>query len=252
MTFSREVIRDLLERSTEHWSALEEAYAQLPHTRCRRRTYCCSLLPEMNLLEALSAVHQLLEMEPEYRLLINQRLLRYFFLNPVEILSCPFLEGHNCLIYGKRFFGCRAYGLWSVEHYRERLELNRQTKILSQREWQRLGVSLPQEVVDFNMGYCPYVELDGDAQVDDEFLLQIFERVEAISEQLLPWHEEFHQKYFSDLSFLVASISLGLHQAVQFKFEVVRQVLVTGDRGKVDQIMDTLGGSLANLIGWHH
>ncbi|MEJ2365378.1 MAG: hypothetical protein P8017_12000 [Deltaproteobacteria bacterium] len=249
MTFTHKVIRDLLERSTEHWSALEEAYAQLPHTQCRRRTYCCSLLPEMNLLEALSAMHQLLEMEPEYRLLINKRLLRYFFLNPVEILSCPFLEGHNCLIYRKRFFGCRAYGLWSEEHYREKVELSRQTKTLSQREWQRLGVSLPQEVVDFNTDYCPYVELDGDGLVDDEFLLQIFVRIEAISEQLSPWHEEFHQMYFSDLSFLLASISLGLHQAVQLKLEVVRQVLVTGDKGNVDQIMDKLGDSLANLIG---
>jgi Fe-S-cluster containining protein len=249
MTFTHKVIRDLLERSTEHWSALEEAYAQLPHTQCRRRTYCCSLLPEMNLLEALSAMHQLLEMEPEYRLLINKRLLRYFFLNPVEILSCPFLEGHNCLIYRKRFFGCRAYGLWSEEHYREKVKLSRQTKTLSQREWQRLGVSLPQEVVDFNTDYCPYVELDGDGLVDDEFLLQIFVRIEAISEQLSPWHEEFHQMYFSDLSFLLASISLGLHQAVQLKLEVVRQVLVTGDKGNVDQIMDKLGDSLANLIG---
>ena len=248
MTFTYEVIRDLLERSTEHWSALEEAYAQLPHARCRRRTFCCSLLPEMNLLEALSAVHQLLEMEPEYRLLINKRLLRYFFLNPVEILSCPFLEGHNCLIYRKRFFGCRAYGLWSEEHYREKVELSRQTKTLSQREWQRLGVSLPQEVVEFNIDYCPYVELDGDALVDDEFLLQIFESIEATSAQLLPWHEEFQQKYFSDLGFLLASILLGLPRAVQLKFEVVRQILVTGDKGKVDQIMDKLGDSLAHLI----
>ena len=248
MAFSSEVIRDLLERSTEQRSALEEAYAQLPHTQCGRRTYCCSLLPEMNLLEALSTVHQLLEMEPEYRLWISKRLLRYFFLNPVEILSCPFLEGHNCLIYRKRFFGCRAYGLWSEEHYREKAEFSRQTKSLSQREWQRLGVSLPQEVVDFNVDYCPYVEVDGDTLVDDEFLLQTFESIEAISEQLLPWHEEFHQKYFSDLSFLLASVSLGLHRAVQLKFEVVRQILVTGDKRKVDQIMDRLGDSLANLI----
>ena len=84
--------------------------------------------------------------------------------------------------------------------------------------------------------------------MDDEFLLQIFERIEAISEQLLPWHEEFHQKYFSDLSFLLASVSLGLHRAVQLKFEVVRQVLLTGDKEKVDQIMDKPGDSLANLI----
>ncbi len=249
MVFSSEVILALLGRSTEHRSALEEAYTQLPSTRCRRRTYCCSLLPEMSLLEALSAVQQLLEMKPEQRLWMNRRLIRYFFLNPVEILSCPFLEGNSCLIYNKRFFGCRTYGLWSEEHYRKKAEQSRQAKTLSQREWQRLGVSLPQEVVDFHLDYCPYVELEGDASVEDELLLQTSDRIESISGQLLPWHDKFHQEYFSDLSFLLASISLGLRRAVQLKFETVRYILSTGNKERVDRIVDKLDDSLANLIG---
>ena len=248
VAFSSEVIRALLERSTDHRSALKEAYAQLPVTRCRRRTYCCSLLPEMSLLEALSAVQQLLEMEPEQRLWMNRRLIRYFFLNPVEILLCPFLEGKNCLIYQNRFFGCRAYGLWSEDHYRKKAEQSRQAKTLSQREWQRLGVSLPQEVVDFHLDYCPYVELEGDALVDDKLLLQTSDRIEAISGQLLPWHDKFHQEYFSDLSFLLASISLGLQRAVQLKFEIVRHTLSTGKKERVDRMVDKLDDSLANLI----
>jgi Fe-S-cluster containining protein len=202
----------------------------------------------MSLLEALSAVQQLLEMEPEQRLWMSRRLLRYFLLNPVEILSCPFLEGHNCLIYGNRFFGCRAYGLWTEEHYRKKAEQSRQAKTLSQREWQRLGVSLPQEVVDFHLDYCPYVALEGDALVDDKLLRQTSERIEAISGQLVPWHDKFHQEYFSDLSFLLASISLGLQRAVQLKFEIVRHTLSTGNKERVDRIVDKLDDSLANLI----
>ena len=248
MVFSSELIRVLLERSTEQRSALKEAYAQLPGTRCRRRTHCCSLLPEMNLLEALSAVQQLLEMKPEQRLWMNRRLMRYFFLNPVEILSCPFLEGNSCLIYNKRFFGCRTYGLWSEEHYRKKAEQSRQAKTLNQREWQRLGVSLPQEVVDFHLDYCPYVEMEGNALAGDEFLLQTSDRIEAISEELVPWHNKFHQEYFSDLSFLLASISLGLQRAVKLKFEIVSHVLSTGDKERVDWIVDKLDNSPANLI----
>ena len=248
VAFSSEVIRALLERSTDHRSALKEAYAQLPGARCRRRTYCCSLLPEMSLLEALSAVQQLLEMKPEQRLWTNRRLIRYFLLNPVEILSCPFLEDHDCLIYRNRFFGCRAYGLWTEKHYREKAEQSRQTKTLSQQQWQRLGVSLPPEVVDFHLDYCPYVELEGGALVEDELLLQTSDRIEAISGELLPWHDTFHQEYFSDLSFLLASISLGLRRAVQLKFEIVRHILSTGDKERVDRIVDKLTDSLANLI----
>jgi Fe-S-cluster containining protein len=248
VAFSSEVIRTLLERSTEHRSALKEAYAQLPGTRCRRRTYCCSLLPEMSLLEALSAVQQLIEMKPEQRLWMGKRLIRYFFLNPVEILSCPFLEGKNCLIYRNRFFGCRAYGLWTEEHYRKMAEKSRQAKTLSQQQWQRLGVSLPPEIVDFHLDYCPYVQLEGDALVEDTFLLQISDRIEAISGELVPWHDTFHQEYFSDLSFLLASISLGLRRAVQLKFEIVRHILLTGNKERVDRIVDKLNDSLANLI----
>jgi len=202
----------------------------------------------MSLLEALSAVQQLLEMEPKQRLWMNRRLLRYFLLNPVEILSCPFLEGRNCLIYQNRFFGCRSYGLWTEEHYRKKAEQSRQAKTLSQREWQRLGVSLPQEIIDFHLDYCPYVASEGDELVEDKLLLQTSDRIEAISGQLVPWHDKFHQEYFSDLSFLLASISLGLRRAVQLKFEIVRHILNGGNKERVDRIVDKLDDYLANLI----
>jgi Fe-S-cluster containining protein len=202
----------------------------------------------MSLLEALSAVQQLLEMKSEQRLWMNRRLIRYFFLNPVEILQCPFLEGQNCLIYRNRFFGCRAYGLWTEEHYREKVERSRKAKTLSQRQWQRLGVSLPQEVVDFHLDYCPYVELQGGASVEDELLLQTSDRIEAVSRELMPWHDRFQQEYFSDLSFLLASISLGLQKAVQLKFEIVRHILSTGNKERVERIVDKLDDSLTSII----
>ena len=37
MTFSREVIQELLGESKKQRLALMEAYAQLPHTQCRRQ-----------------------------------------------------------------------------------------------------------------------------------------------------------------------------------------------------------------------
>lgn len=248
MTFSKETIQQLLVKSTNQRLVLMEAYAQLPTTRCRRRTDCCSLLPEMNLLEALSAFHLLLEMKAEQRLWLSGRLIRYFFLNPVEILSCPFLKGQNCLIYQNRFFGCRTYGLWSEEHYRKQAKQSRQAKTLNQRQWQSLGVSLPQEVVEFHLDYCPYVELEGDVSVEDGFLLQTSDRVEAISGQLLPWHHKFHQEYFSDLSFLLAALSLGLQQAIQLKFLIVQDFLTTGNKGRVNEVIDKLDHFLSGLL----
>ena len=248
MAFSKEIIKQLLVKSTKQRLALRETYAQLPSTRCRRRTHCCSLLPEMSLVEALTAVQLLVDMVPKQRHQLSSRMIHYFFLNPVEILMCPFLEGQECLIYQDRFLGCRAYGFWSKGYYQQQAEHSRQAKRLSQEQWQRLGVSLPQAVVDFHLPYCPYVEVEEDMPVDDEHLLHASDTIEAISGQLAPWHDFFRQRYFSDLSFLLVSNVLGSKEAIQLKFEIVRDFLSTGSNERVDAMVGKLDDFLGNLI----
>ena len=248
MAFSREVIRELLAESAAQRQALKETYAQLPSTHCRRRTHCCSLLPEMSLVEALTAIQLLAGMVPKQRLQVSKRLLRYFFLNPVEILSCPFLEGDDCLVYLERFFGCRAYGLWSRKYYQEQAKLSQQAKQLGQQQWQRLGVALPQEVVGFLLNYCPHVEVEGDVSVNDELLVQISDVIDSISAQLVPWHDQFRQEYFSDLSFLMVSILLGLQEAIQLKFEIVRDYLTNGKQDRLAEIIEDFPDICVGLI----
>ena len=247
MTFSKEIIKQLLVGSTRQRLVLKETYAQLPSTRCRRRTHCCSLLPEMGLVEALTAVQLLIDMVPGQRHQLSSRMIHYFFLNPVEILMCPFLENQECLIYQDRFLGCRAYGLWSKGYYQQQAEHSRQAKRLSQEQWQRLGVSLPQAVVDFHLPYCPYVEVEGEVPVDDEHLLHASDTIEAISGQLAPWHDSFRQRYFSDLSFLLVSNVLSSQEATQLKFEIVRDILSTGNHEKIEDIVGKLDDLFEDL-----
>ena len=238
MIFSREIIQKLLAKAAEQKSALKETYAQLPSTRCRRRTHCCSLLPEMSLLEALTAVQLLVNMVPKQRYQLSRRMIHYFFLNPVKICICPFLEGQACLIYQDRFLCCRTYGLWSQGYYQQQAEHSRQAKRLNQEQWQRLGVSLPQEVVDFHLPYCPYVELVEDKTVDDENLSRTSDTIEAISGQLAPWHDSFRRGYFADLSFLLISNVLGSQEAIQLKFEIVRDFLANGKQERLAKIVE--------------
>jgi Fe-S-cluster containining protein len=238
------VIRELLVGSAVQRLALKKIYAQLPSTssgvvpRSDSRTTgrisraetgfeenLCSitvhslstadtlLLP----VAALTAVQLLVDIVPKQRHQLRRRMIRYFFLNPVEICMCPFLEGQECLIYQDRFLGCRAYGLWSKGYYQQRAEHSRKAKRLSQEQWQRLGVSLPPEVVDFHLDYCPYVELEEDVPVDDENLIHASDTIEAISGQLAPWHDSFRQGYFSDLSFLLVSNVLGSQEVAKRK-----------------------------------
>jgi len=248
VTFSREVIRELLAGSGGQRLALQETYDQLPSTYCRRRTHCCSLLPEMSLVEALTAVQLLIDMVPQQRHHLSRRLLHYFFLNPVEILMCPFLKGQECVIYQNRFFGCRGYGLWSKGYYQQQAEHSRTAKRLSQEQWQRLGVSLPQEVVDFHVDYCPYVEVEGGVHVGDEHLLHTSDTIEAISEELGPWHDSFRQGYFSDLSFLLVSNVLGLQEAIRLKFEIVGNFLVNGKQERLAKIVEDFPDICAGFI----
>ena len=152
------------------------------------------------------------------------------------------------MIYQDRFFGCRAYGLWSREYYQKQAKRSRQAKLLSQQQWQRLGVSLPQEIVDFHLDYCPHVELEGDVSVNDELLVQTSDMIDSISAQLVPWHDQFRQEYFSDLSFLLASISLGLQQAIQLKFEIVSDYLANGKQDSLAEIMEDIPDICVGLI----
>jgi len=201
----------------------------------------------MGLVEALTAVQLLIDMVPGQRHQLSSRMIHYFFLNPVEILMCPFLEDQECLIYQDRFLGCRAYGLWSKGYYQQQAEHSRQAKRLSQEQWQRLGVSLPQVVVDFHLPYCPYVEVEGEVPVDDEHLLHASDTIEAISGQLAPWQDSFRQRYFSDLSFLLVSNVLGSQEAIQLKFEIVRDILSTGNHEKIEDIVGKLDDLFEDL-----
>jgi len=59
-------------------------------------------------------------------------------------------------------------------------------KRYNQEQWQNLGISLPQEVVDFIVPYCPHVKPDGDAFVDDETLSHAADKIEILSKQAAP------------------------------------------------------------------
>jgi hypothetical protein len=246
-TFSTGVIRELLKTSAEQRLALEATYVRLPVTRCERKTYCCSLLPEMTLVEALVAIQRLSDMSPAVRRQMIRTIIRYFFLNPAEIIKCPFLDSQDCLIYRERFFGCRAYGLWSKDYYDKLVSRSRQAKLHFQRQWEKLGVPLPQPVIDFQVPYCRCVEPDGNVVIDDSQLMRIADAVNALSAQFSGWHELFGRKYFFDLSFLLTSLALGFAESVRMKFVIVREILTTGNRTGLNRIIADIPDVLTGI-----
>jgi len=196
------------------------------------------MLPETTLLEALVALQQVKSFPPPMRQQITQKLVRYFFLNAVEISACPFLQGNECRIYTYRFFGCRAYGLWSPEHYDTIATGSRQAKENLKQQWQTLGVTLPVDVTDYCIPYCTDIHVIGGEKINDALLLKTAGRIETLSGNLSRWHQSFQATYFKDLSFLVTSLQLGLTQAVRLKFTVVRDMLSTGSRTGLNHVID--------------
>jgi hypothetical protein len=206
------------------------------------------MLPEMTLVEALPVIRRLREMAAGMRKRLIQKIIGYFFLNPVEITSCPFLEGKECQIYLDRFFGCRSYGLWSRAYYETIAARDHKAKKHLQEQWKRLGVLLPKKVVDFQVPYCLCVETNGAAVIDDKMLLQTSDTIEAISAGFSSWHQSFGQRYFSDLSFLLSALMFGYTEAVQKKFTLVRDMVNTENRTKLDKIIQELPDLCEALI----
>ena len=233
-------INNLLKNSAPQRQKLQRLYATIPVTNCRRRTACCMMLPEMTLIEALVALGQIKKMAATGQAQILQKLVKYFFLNPVEISACPFLQGLECLIYPDRFFGCRAYGLWSRATY-DKLSTQTQTaKQQLQQKWAKLGVMLPETVTGFKVPYCSDVEIVDGSEINDQQLDVIAENIDALSRQFGRQDETFRHNYFLDLSFLVASFTHGYTKAVQLKFMFVKDFMSTGNRSKLDKMISSV------------
>jgi len=205
------------------------------------------MLPDATLLEALAVLKRLSRLRVESRAQILGKLVRNFFLNPVEVTTCPFLAGENCRVYEDRFFGCRAYGLWSRTYYEEISRQDREARTQLRYQWEKLGVSLPTEIVAFRKPYCTDVQTVNGPAINDEGLESISDSIESLSGRLSPWHEAYGNGYFSDISFLATSLIWGVTEAVQLKFEIVKAVLHSGDRAKLTAITTDLPDILKHL-----
>ena len=245
--FSVNVIEDLLSRDRIIFEGLEELYVQLPETRCERKTMCCSLMPEMSLLEALYAIRNLCVMQPEKRLSLYKKVVKYFMLNPVEIIKCPFLEGDVCLIYQNRFFGCRSYGLWSKGYYTSISEQSRHVKRHIRAMWEKMDVRLPEEIIDFQVPYCTSVTPVVLKTIDDDKILSVAESLGSLSRRLSPWHDLFRQGYFSDLSFLMAALIFGVRESVSLKFAIVNDVVNKGTPSRLDEAINSVQDVFSRL-----
>jgi Fe-S-cluster containining protein len=227
-------LSQLLTDAIPQRETMEGIYSLIPPAQCLRRTRCCSFLPEMTWIEALSVLDEIIQREVSWRKGLVEKLIRYFFINPVEIVGCPFLEGRDCSIYTDRAFGCRAYGLWSPEYYQDLVDKNIQGKKVVQQAWEKLGVILPESVLQFRPSYCR--QTNSEAGLSDEDLDRAYQNVVTLSRDT-SGHRFFVEECFSDFSFFIAQWVYGLREAVRLKYLIVRDIVKESDWSRLESVL---------------
>jgi hypothetical protein len=70
-------LKELIFNSQGQRQGLKNIYSQLPETSCQRRILCCSLLPELSLIEALETLDQLRRFPPARRWGLTKKIIRF-------------------------------------------------------------------------------------------------------------------------------------------------------------------------------
>jgi Fe-S-cluster containining protein len=232
-----DIINYLLTDSKSELVDLGELYTLLPLTRCGCKAHCCSMLPESTFLETLAVFDRLSRETDRQHQEILKRIVRYFFVNPAQISACPFLKEKRCTIYEDRFFGCRAYGLWSPQHYEQMARQNHRAKRSLSNQWQKLGIKLPDKVINFRLAYCLDVESVDGPVIDDGKLDRLATDIHMLSERLSPWHRTFSAMYYSDFSFLTTAMFFDIRRLLQMKVDIVRDFIVAGHSDILDKAL---------------
>ncbi len=202
---------------------LHRVYRRLPLTTCDRHGLCCGLLPPLLPVEMLCYLGEMPRREPGQAAGEAAALTAHFLGNAARRLPCPWARSGSCAIYDRRFFACRAYGLWSPAAYHERRRAAEQGAAAVVAAWRRMGVELPAQVLAPGPEYCRRLALAGGDDVDDDGLEALEQRLGGLGADL-PVREEL-AGFGGDLSFLVAALSLGPEQALKAKVEFTKAVL---------------------------
>ena len=219
--------------------SLQSLYQRLPETRCQceQTGVCCAFLPEMTWMEAIQWSRVIQEMSAGARAGILQKFLEFYLTNPLRQAGCPFLENGTCSIYELRPFACRAYGLWGPELGQERTRKSRHDRTALLQMWQKFGLELPPETVEFEIDYCDRVRCATEISISDSQLMDILQQIYGLDQALPGLQTKFEAEYHSDFSFLIASLILGYRKAVLGKFAVIKEIVTQGTAERLQQFL---------------
>ncbi|MGD9076910.1 MAG: hypothetical protein PVJ69_16955, partial [Desulfobacteraceae bacterium] len=218
----------------------------LPETQCTcdEPGVCCMFLPEMTMLEALQWMERMRAMSDEDLTSTLRRFVEFYLTNPARLTGCPFRDDGACSIYKYRTFGCRSYGLWSQEMGRSRTRESRKGKKALREMWNRYGIELPADTVEFEIDYCDKVQVRSDKPIDDDAIMDFLTQVYHLGKPLGHLQSQFEEAYYSDFSFLLTSLAFGMRKALLLKFAVIKEIIKEKTDTRLQQELEKISPTL--------
>jgi hypothetical protein len=188
-------------------------------------------------MEALQWFRVMQQMPDAERLALIRKFVEFYLTNPIRHPGCPFLSEGRCGIYEFRALACRAYGLWSKTMGQERTQQSREEKMKLVKMWQRYGIELTPEATAFEMDYCDQVGCKSEIKVSDNRLMAVLQKIYLLDKNLADLQTKFENEYYSDFSFLIASLALSTKKAVLGKFAVIKELSRSGTDKRLKNLL---------------
>lgn len=144
----------------DFFNNLNRIYSTIPRGVCQGCTKCCMESVNTFYIEFLNIYRNISNTEIYKEL--KPSIFKYYFLEMVEKLPCPFLKDDGkCHIYEYRPLSCRLFGYWTEREYEENYKRVFQQNKKNYKYYRNTyGILIPQETIDYKIDYCKAFEAD--------------------------------------------------------------------------------------------
>lgn len=236
------LLKKNIERSIKHadeknfFVKLNKLYNDIPTGTCQGCTNCCMESVNTFYIEFLNIYKYLKQNGNLYQELLP-KIIRYYFLELVEKIHCPFLQQNGkCSIYEVRPLTCRLFGHTSKreheENYKNVLKGNKESSNYFKKKY---GLEIPKEIVNYKIEYCQQFRVDKKVKrharqslidnifiIESNFFMNGMITEEFLGNGLVSW---FAYSYFDS------------EKASKYRLEIMKEYMNYGRSPKLDEII---------------
>ncbi len=157
---------------------LEDLYRKVPNGTCVGCTKCCSESVNMSYIEFLNVYDYLIGEGSlfDHPGFVN-RLIRYYLLELVKPMKCPFLNDENfCEVYSVRPLPCRLFGNTTKNAYESNYKgIRIQNLRVANQLLQESNLKMPKNVLHKEIGFCEDYSVD--ERLDAENVRKMYDQL---------------------------------------------------------------------------